>query len=58
MGYVHVILASAVTGSLLMLGVSAYHLLRKNNVEPFHRSAKLALIVLTPAILSQHGHWK
>ena len=51
MGYAHVLLASAVTGSLLMLGVSAYHLLRKNNVESFHLSARLGLIVSSPPSL-------
>src|ERR1700755_3557970 len=49
-GYVHVILASLVTGCVVMLGVSAWYLRRKVEVEAFKRSAHLALIGLIPAL--------
>jgi cytochrome d ubiquinol oxidase subunit I len=52
-GYLHVILASLITGSLLMLAVSAWHLRQAREVEPFHRTAWLALIVLLPTIAVQ-----
>ena len=50
-GYVHVLLASAVTGALMMLAVSAWHLKRKREPAPFHKTAGLALVVLIPAIV-------
>jgi cytochrome d ubiquinol oxidase subunit I len=49
--YPHVLLASAVTGSVLMLGVSAWHLHRKQATEAFHRAAVISLAVLLPAIV-------
>ena len=49
-GYVHVILASLVTGCVVMLTVSAWYLRRKVEVEAFKRSAHLALIVLIPSL--------
>ena len=53
-GYVHVILASLVTGSLVMLAISAWHLrARKANIEAFHHTARLSVLVLLPAILLQ-----
>ena len=52
-GYAHVILASLVTGCLVMLAVSAWYLRRERHVESFHRTAKLALIVLIPTIIIQ-----
>src|SRR5690348_1060576 len=52
-GYVHVILASLVTGSLVMLAVSAWYLRGGRHVEAFHRTAKVALIVLIPTIVIQ-----
>jgi cytochrome d ubiquinol oxidase subunit I len=52
-GYAHVILASLITGSLVMLAVSAWYLRKRDHVELFHRTAKLALIVLIPAIVIQ-----
>jgi cytochrome bd ubiquinol oxidase subunit I len=48
-----VILASLITGCLVMLAVSAWHLRRRTHVEPFQRSAKVALIVLIPTIVIQ-----
>jgi cytochrome d ubiquinol oxidase subunit I len=52
-GYAHVILASLVTGCLVMLAVSAWYLRKRNHVELFQHTAKLALIVLIPAIVIQ-----
>ncbi|MFZ2113982.1 MAG: cytochrome ubiquinol oxidase subunit I [Solirubrobacteraceae bacterium] len=52
-GYVHVILASLVTGSLVMLAISAWYLRKGREVEAFHHSARLSVLVLLPAILLQ-----
>ncbi len=52
-GYVHVILASLVTGSLVMLAVSAWHLLKGREVGAFHYAARISVLVLLPAILIQ-----
>ena len=50
-GYLHVILASFVTGAVVMLAVSAWHLRRRSETAVFHRTASLALVVLVPASL-------
>jgi cytochrome d ubiquinol oxidase subunit I len=50
-GYVHVMLASLVTGAAVMLAVSAWQLRRGGSREVFTRSARLALVVLVPAAL-------
>src|ERR1700728_3919373 len=47
-GYVHVILASLVTGALVMLAVSAWHLRKHREVGVFKHSARIAVIVLLP----------
>ena len=52
-GYAHVILASLITGALVMLAVSAWYLRKQQHVESFHRTAKVALIALIPAIVIQ-----
>jgi cytochrome d ubiquinol oxidase subunit I len=52
-GYAHVVLASLITGSLVMLAVSAWYLRKREHVESFLRTAKVALIVLIPAIVIQ-----
>ncbi len=52
-GYVHVILASLVTGSLVMLAISAWYLRKGREVEAFHHTARLSVLVLLPAILLQ-----
>src|SRR5207302_2286197 len=52
-GWAHVIFASLITGSLLMLAVSAWYLRKREHVEPFQRTAKVALIVLIPTIVIQ-----
>ena len=50
-GYSKVLLASLVTGAAVMLAVSAWQLRHGGDREVFTRSARLALIVLVPAIL-------
>jgi cytochrome d ubiquinol oxidase subunit I len=50
-GYLHILLASLVTGSFLMLGVSAWQLRKQRDVELFQRSATLSVVVLVPAAL-------
>ncbi len=50
-GYTKVILAAIVTGAAVMLAVSAWQLRRGAAREVFTRSARLALVVLVPAIL-------
>jgi cytochrome d ubiquinol oxidase subunit I len=52
-GYVHVILASLVTGSLVMLAISAWYLRKQREVQAFHRTAVLSVLVLLPAIMVQ-----
>jgi cytochrome d ubiquinol oxidase subunit I len=52
-GYAHVVLASLITGCLVMLAISAWYLRKQRHVESFHRTAKVALIVLIPAIVIQ-----
>jgi cytochrome d ubiquinol oxidase subunit I len=51
--YVHTILAGLIFGSILMLGVCCWHLLRGRDVDLFRRAAKLALIVAVPVTLLQ-----
>ena len=50
-GYSKVLLASLVTGAMVMLAVSAWQLRRGVDKEVFARSARLSLVVLVPAIL-------
>jgi cytochrome d ubiquinol oxidase subunit I len=50
-GYSKVLLASLVTGAAVMLAVSAWQLRHGGAQEVFTRSARLALIVLVPAVL-------
>jgi cytochrome d ubiquinol oxidase subunit I len=45
-GFTHVILASLVTGALIMLGVSAWHIRRQGEVDAFRRTAVISLVVL------------
>jgi cytochrome d ubiquinol oxidase subunit I len=45
-GFTHVILASLVTGALIMLGVSAWHIRRQTEVGAFRRTAVISLVVL------------
>ena len=48
--YPHVILASLVTGAIVMLAFSAWHLRRKSATAAFRRTAIISLAVLTPAV--------
>src|SRR4029077_2723655 len=50
-GYAKVLFASLVTGAAVMLAVSAWQLRHGGAREVFTRSARLALVVLVPAIL-------
>lgn len=49
--YLHVLAASLVTASVVMLAVSAWHLRRRSNTPMFERSAKLAIVALVPATM-------
>jgi cytochrome d ubiquinol oxidase subunit I len=49
--YLHVLAASLVTGSVVMLAVSAWQLRRRSSPDMFQRSAKLAVAVLVPAAM-------
>ena len=51
--WIHVVLAGLIFGSMVMFGISCWHLLRERDVELFGRAAKLALIVAVPATLIQ-----
>ncbi len=51
--WIHVILAGLIFGSMVMLGISCWHMLRGRNIELIGRAAKLALIVAVPATLIQ-----
>ena len=50
-GYAKVLFASLTTGAVVMLAVSAWQLRHRGDRDVFTRSARLALIVLVPAIL-------
>ena len=50
-GYAKVLFASLTTGAVVMLAVSAWQLRHGGDREVFTRSARLALVVLVPAIL-------
>jgi cytochrome d ubiquinol oxidase subunit I len=50
-GYAKVLFAALVTGAMVMLAVSAWQLRHGRDRDVFGRSARLALIVLVPAIL-------
>jgi cytochrome d ubiquinol oxidase subunit I len=50
-GYLKVLFAALTTGAVVMLAVSAWQLRRRGDREVFTRSARLALVVLVPAIL-------
>jgi cytochrome d ubiquinol oxidase subunit I len=50
-GYSKVLLVGLVTGAAVMLAVSAWQLRHRGDRDVFTRSARLALVVLVPAIL-------
>jgi cytochrome bd ubiquinol oxidase subunit I len=51
--FVHTILAGLIFGSIVMLGICCWHLLRGKQVELFRKAAMLALIVAVPVTLLQ-----
>jgi cytochrome bd ubiquinol oxidase subunit I len=59
----HVIFSGLVTGSFFVVGVSAYHLFRKNEVDLFRRSIKMAAVtgvtftVLVAFVGHLHGQY-
>jgi cytochrome d ubiquinol oxidase subunit I len=54
----HVIFAGMVTGSFFVVGISAYHLFRKNEVDLFRRSLKMAAMtgVIFTVLVAFVGH--
>jgi cytochrome d ubiquinol oxidase subunit I len=54
-GYVHVVLAALVTGSLVMLAVSAWQLRKGSDGAAFLTSAKLSIVVLLPTVVLNLG---
>ena len=50
-GYAHVLLASAVTGALVMLAVSAWQVRKGSSGDAFGHTAKFSLVVLLPATI-------
>lgn len=54
----HVMLAGLTTGSFFVLGISAYHLIRKQNVDAFKRSFQIAAIIGAVSVLlvGLNGH--
>lgn len=54
----HVVLGGFTTGAFFVLGVSAYHLLRKSNLEFFGRSFKIAAVfgLISVLLVAGIGH--
>ncbi len=52
-GYVHVLLASLVTGALVMLAICAWQIRKGHEVESFAFAARISVIVLLPVIVLQ-----
>ncbi len=54
----HVILSGMVTATFFMMGISAYHLLKKTNLEVFKRSFQMAAIIGSVATVALifNGH--
>jgi cytochrome d ubiquinol oxidase subunit I len=50
-GYVHVLLASLITGALVMLAVAAWHLRKQRESAAFHKAAQVSVAVLLPSIV-------
>lgn len=59
--FFHTVIGSYIVGAFFVMGISAYHLLRKNEVAFFKKSFKYGLVMalfaatLTPFIGHQHG---
>ena len=51
--YLHTMLAALIFGSIVVLGVSCWHFLRRHEVDLFRKAAKVALIIAVPATLAQ-----
>ncbi len=54
----HTIIAAFTTGGLFVLGVSAWHILRKNQVDTFIKSAHIALVftAVSSLLVATTGH--
>ncbi|MGF1586433.1 MAG: cytochrome ubiquinol oxidase subunit I [Bacteroidales bacterium] len=54
----HTILAAFVTGGLFMLGISAWQILRKNQVDIFAKTARIALVfsTISALLVATTGH--
>lgn len=54
----HTIIAAFVTGGLFMFGISAWQILRKNQVEIFAKSARIALVfaAVSSLLVATTGH--
>lgn len=54
----HTIIAAFVTGGLFMLGISAWHILRNNQVDIFAKSARIALVftAVSSILVATTGH--
>ncbi len=52
-GYVHVLLASLITGALVMLAVSAWQIRKRHEVDAFVHTLRISVIVLLPVMLLQ-----
>ena len=54
----HTISAGLATAAFFVMGISAYHLLRKQNVEVFNRSFKIAAIIgaIAVVMIALNGH--
>jgi cytochrome bd ubiquinol oxidase subunit I len=50
-GYIHALLASLVTGSVVMLAIAAWQMRRGREPELFRAAARVALRVLAPSVL-------
>lgn len=59
--FLHTVIASYICGSFFVMAISAYHLLRKNNVNIFQKSFNIALVMgllaatATPIIGHEYG---
>lgn len=59
--FFHTVVASYIVGSFFVMGISAYHLIRKQNVPFFEKSFSIALVLgllaatATPFIGHEHG---
>jgi cytochrome bd ubiquinol oxidase subunit I len=52
-GYVHVLLASLITGGLVMLAVSAWQIRKQRDTDAFANTLRISVIVLLPVMLLQ-----